>query len=101
MRVNTSRLVFDVPINHDTRPAVTGMPFGHQVLIPGAEFLGIRCAGCSGFPPHFGQPFLQNGIHNLDIGRLQVFGMDKLSLDVEQIFIQVQRFDNGLILGVV
>lgn len=33
-----------MPVDHDAAPAVAHMPLCRQVLVPGAEVLGIRCA---------------------------------------------------------
>ena len=42
--------LLDVPIDHHAGAAVAGVPFGHQVRLPGAELLGVRCARCAATP---------------------------------------------------
>src|SRR5208282_4041840 len=44
LRMNAQRVPLDMPIDHDAAPAVAHVPLRRQVLIPGAEVLGIRCA---------------------------------------------------------
>ena len=39
--VDTGGLPLHVPVNEHPWPAVANMPFGEQVLIPRAEFLGV------------------------------------------------------------
>src|SRR5262245_43338476 len=39
LRVDTGGFFLHVPINHDTSAAISNVPFGHQVLIPGPELL--------------------------------------------------------------
>ena len=41
--MNAQRVALDMPIDHDATPAVAHMPLRGQVLVPGAEVLGIRC----------------------------------------------------------
>jgi hypothetical protein len=43
LRMNAQRVALDMPIDHDATPAVAHMPLRGQVLVPGAEVLGIRC----------------------------------------------------------
>src|SRR5208282_5021118 len=44
LRMNAQRVPLDMPIDHDAAPAVAHVPLRRQVLIPGADVLGIRCA---------------------------------------------------------
>ena len=43
--MNAQRVPIDMPIDHDTAPAVADVPLRSEVLVPGSEVLGIRCAG--------------------------------------------------------
>jgi hypothetical protein len=45
------RIAFDVPVDHDTASAIADVPLGCQILIPGAEMLGVRGAGRRPAPP--------------------------------------------------
>ena len=49
--VDAQRFPLDVPVDHDAAAAVADMPLRRQVLVPGAEVLGIgRAGGCSVAP---------------------------------------------------
>ena len=52
--VDAGRFLFHMPVDHDATATIANVPFGHQVLIPGAKFLGIRCTGCCAFSPYRG-----------------------------------------------
>jgi len=68
LRVDANRLAFDMPVDHDAGPAVTGVPFRHQILIPGAELLRVRGAGRGAFSPELRLANLENGIGHRSSG---------------------------------
>ena len=43
--VNAQRFPLDMPVDHDAAAAVADVPLRRQVLVPGAEVLGIGRAG--------------------------------------------------------
>jgi hypothetical protein len=45
------RILIDMPIDHHTAPAIADVPLRGEVLVPGSEVLGIRCAGCRAVTP--------------------------------------------------
>src|SRR5262249_43815802 len=55
LRVDAGRFLFNVPVDHDPRPAIANVPLGHQILVPGAELFGIGRTGGGAFAPDVGQ----------------------------------------------
>ena len=49
--MDAHRMAFDVPVDHDAPAAISDVPLGHEVLVQGAEVLGIRGAGGRARPP--------------------------------------------------
>ena len=49
--VDTDGVLFDMPVHHDALAAIAQVPFGEQIVVPGAKLLGVRCAGRGGFSP--------------------------------------------------
>ena len=43
--MDAQRVALDVPVDHDATPAVADVPLRGEVLVPGAEVLGIGGAG--------------------------------------------------------
>jgi hypothetical protein len=62
LRVDTGGFFLHVPINHDTSAAISNVPFGHQILIPGPELLTVCSTRGGTFPPDAGQASRQRGI---------------------------------------
>jgi len=58
----------NVVVDHDSGPAVAGVPLRQQVLVPGAEFLGVRCAGGGRLAPDMGESCLEDGVGHLGDG---------------------------------
>ncbi len=84
LRVNAGRLLVDVPIDHDARPAIAYVPFGQQILVPGGELLGIRSARRRCLSPDVRQAGLQDRIDNGTDGRTQVLLGDVAATNVAQ-----------------
>jgi hypothetical protein len=62
LRVNTDGFALDVPVDEYTGPTIAGMPFGHQILIPGGVFLGVGGAGSGAFTPDVRPSHAEDGI---------------------------------------
>ena len=86
--VDAAGLLLDVPVDHHARPAVADVPFGHQVLIPGAELLRVRGAGRGGFAPDV--PCLEDGVGHLGDGVRRCSLVDEASAHVEQVFVALR-----------
>ncbi len=61
---DTGRLLSHMPIDHHTVTAIPGVPFRHQIAIPGPEFRGIRRAGRSCISPYGRISNRQGGIRD-------------------------------------
>ena len=76
-----------MPIDHDAAATIVGVPFSHEVLVPGAELLRVRGAGRGSFAPDVNQPFAEDGVDDFaDRGAELVFG-DVTAADIEQVLI--------------
>ena len=91
MRVNAGGILFNVPVNHHPAAAITKVPFGEQVLIPGPELFGIRSTGRRGFTPNLWQPYGKRLIYNLGNGLAQVLDGKKSPSNIKQVLIGILR----------
>lgn len=67
LRVDAVGFAINVPIDHDAAAAVAGVPLGHQVLVPCAEFLGVRSGKLfMGGLPHvvYGEAIIPRGFNS-------------------------------------
>ena len=60
--MNAQRVALDMPVDHDAAPAVAHMPLRGQVLVPGAEVLGIRCTRRRAIAPDCRVPSMQRAV---------------------------------------
>ena len=60
--IDTDRFFLHMPVDHDTPATVSDVPFGHEVLIPSAEFFGIRGTGSRAFSPNLWASDRKGGI---------------------------------------
>lgn len=74
--MNAEGFTFDVPIDHDAETTVSNVPFRHQVLVPGAEPLGIRGKGGGTISPEGRRRGEQGGVDNLGNGAAEVVAGD-------------------------
>jgi len=91
LRVDAGRFLLDVPVDHDPRPTIANMPLGHQILIPGAEFLGIGGTGCRPFSPDIRTSDREGGIDDLGNRGPQSRLVDEAPADIEQLAIAERR----------
>src|SRR5262245_25476822 len=71
VRVETGGFFLHVPINHDPSAAISHVPFGHQVLIPGPELLTVCSTRGWACPPAVGPSSRQWGIDHAAHGFAQ------------------------------
>lgn len=76
-----------MPIDHDAATAIAGVPFGHEVLVPGSELLRVRGAGRRSIAPDVDLPFAKDGVDDLSgRGAELVFG-DVTTAYIEEVLI--------------
>ncbi len=85
--VDTGGVLFDMPIDHDALAAIAQVPFGEQIVIPGAKLLGVRGAGGGGFSPDVFPAHAKDGIGHVRNGRTQLLFLNVASAHVEEVLI--------------
>jgi hypothetical protein len=91
LRIDTDRFAFHMPVDEHPRTTITGMPFGHQILVPGSEFLGVGGACRGALAPDVGKPNAEDGIGHVSNRRSQrIFG-EKATADVEHIAVTLAK----------
>src|SRR5258708_5341698 len=83
--VNTGRLLFDMPVNHNSRSPVANMPLGEQILIPGSELLGIGGTGCGSLTPDLREPCRKDGISNVGDRIAELLFVNIATADIAQV----------------
>src|SRR5258708_18768238 len=74
-----------MPVNHDSWPVITWVPFREQVLVKCIEFLRVRGAGRRGLAPDVRKSRLERRIRYLADGSAQVLGRYEPLLSVHQL----------------
>src|SRR5258708_6272265 len=74
-----------MPVNHDAFTAVAHVPLRHEVLIPSAELLGVRCAGRRRLAPDMRQANPKHRIDNLRNRFAEGLFVDETSAHIYQI----------------
>lgn len=74
-----------MPIHHNPGATVAGMPFGEEILVPGAEFLGIAGTRRRGLPPHVRGAHGKDGIAHPANRRTELCGGNVLGLGVAKV----------------
>ena len=87
LRVDAGRLLLHVPVDHHPAAAVADVPLGHQVLIPGAELLGVGGAGRRAFAPDLREAHAEDGVDHLGDGVPQLVPGDEPPPHVEEILV--------------
>ena len=85
LRVDAGGFLLDMPVNHDPAAAIADVPLGHEVLIPGTEFLAVRGAGGGAFAPNRGESCGEGGIHHTANGFAQGIFFDKPMPDIQKL----------------
>lgn len=83
--MNTDGILLYMPVDHHPATFVASVPLGHQILVPGAELLGVRGAGGGGLTPNVGQPDAKDSIGHIANRLRKRRFRDKLTLDLAQI----------------
>ena len=92
LRVDAGRFLLDVPVDHDAGAAIADVPFGHQVLVPGSELLGVGGAGRRSLTPDVGMADAQQRVDNLGNGVSQMVIGDVAAVNIEQVFVTLPMF---------
>src|SRR4051812_30365458 len=88
LRVDAGALALDVPVDHHAAAAVPGVPLGHQVLVPGAELLGIRGARRRrALAPDTRVAGAQGGVDHASDRLAQVLAGDEAPPNLEQVLV--------------
>src|SRR5579884_2000412 len=85
LRVDTGRFPLDVPVDHDAAATVADVPFGHEVLIPGTEFLAIGSARRRALTPDLRAPHPKGRVDHAPDRVAQGFPVDIPPARVQQL----------------
>ena len=88
MRIDAVGLLFHMPVDHDTTTTIPDVPFGHEVLIPRPEFLGVRGTGGRSLAPDTDLSHTKDGIRDLSDGRSERFLLEKPPVDIAQFVVR-------------
>src|SRR6266850_2780606 len=76
-----------MPVDYNPRLAIADMPFGHEILVPGAEMLRVGGTRRGAFAPDLRETHRKDAVDHRGNGLAQgIFG-DEAPPDVEQISI--------------
>ncbi len=80
--IDAGCLALDMPIDHHPPAPIAGMPFRHEISIPGTELRGIRSTGCPNRTPDLGIANGQRGVGHPGTGGSQRRGIDVASVNM-------------------
>ena len=85
----------DMPVDHDAAPAIADVPLCRQVLVPGAEVLGIGCAGRRSVAPDRRIAGMQRAVGDDGDGLPQRVDRDVSAPDIGEILGGRARLEPG------
>src|SRR6266496_919947 len=85
--VDARRMLFDVPVDHNSFATIAHVPFGHQILVPGTELCGVRGTGGCSFSPDMRLTHLKNRVGDIDNRRSEMLLVDEPTASVDQLIV--------------
>ncbi len=87
LRINTGRILLNVPVNHHSPTSIANVPLGHQILVPSTKLLRIAGTSRCPFSPNVRLASLQCGINYLSNSISQLCLVNETPSYIEQISI--------------
>ena len=85
LRIDAGAVALDMPVDHDTTATVADVPLRHQVLIPGAELLGVGGTCRRALAPDARMAGTQCGVDDLRDRLAQALARDEAPAHIEQL----------------